>query len=624
MIQVLSEFFPGINTNGHGNRRPWTAAIGSAVIVMALGMMAYQTWMDKQNADKRAYDHLVDSARLAERGVYSMFATNRSLAVAVSNQILKVPASKACPIMCDGDLQMVQKAYAELLPGLDLLVMDADAKTVAETEVGMGNRFPGLFELVTKFRADRGALAAVRVVRNMRNEPALLIPRPVRDRAGNLVAVVVLVEPLAVMAPLFDLPQLGPNHSVTLIDGEQTLLAQEPAPVSMNVGQRVKDVSLHEGPVAGSFWFKSPLDGHERLTVRRELPFSLTTGQMTLLVGMDKQDYLDDWWHSTQINVALSGLIIICWAWGLVVWRRASVFYGQLRESIAVTRKVLEEMPVPVAVVDKSNGVISHSNAQMVDEFGALAGVGQPVQRLFVDDKAWTALQPAATTPPVLEMVARRGRLNVELHRTDLGRLDQQEGDYWLLVMIDVSERFQREQRLHHDAYTDTLTGLANRRYFNEAAATEIKRAAKEQHPLAILGLDLDHFKRVNDQYGHDVGDLVLQSAARVFQSALRAGDFAARMGGEEFSAFLPNADTAQAMAVANRVRQAIASTPILLPAGDVLTVTVSVGISAWEAGEDDLQPAIKRADQALYQAKQNGRNRVEVFSETNAETPGE
>jgi len=614
MIQVFSEFFPGMRGQ-EGKRSNWSAIAGSAVIALLLCLLAYQTWSDKQTADKRAYDHLVDSARLAERGIYSMFATNRSLAVAVSSHILTSKGGLACPIMCDDDLRVVQKTYAELLPGLDLLVMDSDGRTVAETEVGMGNRFPGLFELVEKFRTDRGALAAVRVVRNMRNEPALLVPRPVRDRAGELKAVVVLVEPLSVIAPLFDLPQLGPGHSVTLLDGDQTLLAQVPAPVAINIGQQLADFSLKPGPVAGSVWFKSPLDGRERLTVHRELPFSLTSGQMTLLVGMDKPDYLDEWWHSTQINIALSVLIVLCWIWVVVVMRRASAYYGQLRESIAVTRKVLEEMPVPVALVDKSSGVISHSNAQMVDEFGALAGVGQPVQRLFVNDSAWGDLHSLSSTPPVVEMVARKGRLHVELHRTDLGRLDKQEENYWLVVLIDVSERFLREQRLHHDAYTDTLTGLANRRFFTEAAAAEIKRTQREQHTLAVLGLDLDHFKRVNDQYGHDVGDLVLQSAARVFQSALRTGDFAARMGGEEFSAFLPNADIAQATAVANRVRQAIASTPILLPPGEVLTVTVSIGISLWQEGEEDLQPALKRADQALYQAKQNGRNRVEAFA---------
>jgi len=615
MIQVFSEFFPNTHSEGHARRINWFAAVASLVVLSAVALMAFQTWMDKQTADRRAYDHLVDSARLAERGVYNLFATNRSLAAAVTDQIYRNRGSKTCPVMCDEDLRSIQKIYSELLPGLDVLVMDANGGTAAETERDMANRFLGLFDLVTQFRKDRGALAAVRFVRSMRNEPALLVPRPVRDRAGNLLGVVVLVEPLAVLSPMFDLPQLGPGHSVTLLDGDQTLLAQMPAPVSVNIGHRIEGLKFAAGPVAGSFWLTSPIDGRERLTVRRELPFSLTSGRMMLLVGMDRPDYLDDWWHSTQVNVALSVVLLLCWVWGLVALRRGARIQDKLHASIDVTRKVLEEMPVPVAVVNKKDGVIAHSNAEMVDEFGALAGVGQPVRRLFVEETAWEAQDPDTQVIPVLEMVARKGRLHVELHRTDLGRLDDQQGDFWLLVLIDVSERFQREQRLHHDAYTDTLTGLANRRYFNEVAAKEIAQAERDHRPLAVLGLDLDHFKRVNDEYGHDIGDLVLQSAARVFQGALRAGDFAARMGGEEFSALLPHADAAQASAVANRIRQAIASTPISLPSGAVLTVTVSIGISAWLPGEEDMGAAIKRADQALYRAKQNGRNRVEVYS---------
>lgn len=155
--------------------------------------------------------------------MYSLFATNRSLASAVTDQIHRNPSAEACAVICDEDLRSIQKTYVELVPGLDVC--------------------------------------------NMRNEPALLIPLPVRNRAGDLVAVIVLLEPMAVFAPLFDMPQLGPGHSVTLLDGDQTLLAQVPSPVSVDIGQRLENMALVAGPVTGSFWFRSPIDGRQRLTV---------------------------------------------------------------------------------------------------------------------------------------------------------------------------------------------------------------------------------------------------------------------------------------------------------------------------------------------------------------------
>jgi diguanylate cyclase (GGDEF)-like protein len=159
-------------------------------------------------------------------------------------------------------------------------------------------------------------------------------------------------------------------------------------------------------------------------------------------------------------------------------------------------------------------------------------------------------------------------------------------------------------------AATDGLTGLPNQR----AAADTLKRmfalAITTGSPLALLFLDLDHFKQINDQRGHAVGDQVLANVGAVLRTVLRGRDFAARNGGEEFAVLLPDTEIAPALAIAERIRTAIAA--ISLPGTDV-SVTTSIGVSGFPDHADALDKLERLADAALYLAKRLGRNRVEL-----------
>lgn len=165
------------------------------------------------------------------------------------------------------------------------------------------------------------------------------------------------------------------------------------------------------------------------------------------------------------------------------------------------------------------------------------------------------------------------------------------------------------ERRLLDLAMTDPLTGLANRSHFQSRAASELARSARSGEPIALILADIDFFKRVNDQRGHDAGDKVLVQVAALMSSKLREADVLARWGGEEFLMLLPNSDGINAAAVAERVRQAVQAAPIAV-GGDPVSVTMSFGVAQVHSG-DDLQSATARADQALYSSKKNGRNRV-------------
>jgi diguanylate cyclase (GGDEF)-like protein len=159
-------------------------------------------------------------------------------------------------------------------------------------------------------------------------------------------------------------------------------------------------------------------------------------------------------------------------------------------------------------------------------------------------------------------------------------------------------------------ARTDALTGLPNRRAFDEALDREVARAERAGAPLAVLALDLDRFKAVNDRWGHAAGDAALVAAAARARGALREGDLLARVGGEELAALLPGAGLEAAREAGERVRAAIASAPVQAD-GASFAVTVSVGVAALAPGERGAA-LLARADERLYAAKRGGRDRVE------------
>jgi len=179
--------------------------------------------------------------------------------------------------------------------------------------------------------------------------------------------------------------------------------------------------------------------------------------------------------------------------------------------------------------------------------------------------------------------------------------------------VLEASNRraFALELELHHDARTDALTGLHNRRAMPERGRIELKRAKRSGTPVSVVLCDLDHFKNINDKYGHEAGDAALVKTANVLRSALRESDLLGRWGGEEFMAVLPATDRRGAAEVAERMRAAIASTTF---DGLHERTTISLGVATSQGLDDPAMEwdlLMKEADQRLYRAKHEGRNRV-------------
>jgi diguanylate cyclase (GGDEF)-like protein len=199
----------------------------------------------------------------------------------------------------------------------------------------------------------------------------------------------------------------------------------------------------------------------------------------------------------------------------------------------------------------------------------------------------------------------------VERHSTVLRNDDGQYlGRVWFFR--DITSQKQTEATLKELAHHDPLTGVANRRYFFERANQEVARAKRSSTALSIAELDIDYFKRINDQNGHAAGDEMLKSLCNSSQRLLRGADIFARIGGEEFAVLLPDTNLDGAACLAERLQRAITGSKLSLSSGEI-SCTISIGVATLRSTDTCIEDCLLRADNAMYRAKQNGRNRVEI-----------
>lgn len=189
--------------------------------------------------------------------------------------------------------------------------------------------------------------------------------------------------------------------------------------------------------------------------------------------------------------------------------------------------------------------------------------------------------------------------------------------DAWALgrAIHGAMKQVADERQLLRSASIDDLTGAWNRRALCARLEEEHARSRRHAKPLSVLMLDLDHFKRVNDEFGHRVGDAVLERVGRLLRASLRAGDLAGRYGGEEFCVVLTDTPLAGARVVAERLRRRIATIEVPLASGSKIGVACSIGVAQADVSRADPMAVVEEADRALYRAKAAGRDRVEVAS---------
>lgn len=285
-------------------------------------------------------------------------------------------------------------------------------------------------------------------------------------------------------------------------------------------------------------------------------------------------------------------------------------------------RSVLEILPYPIYIARRSDGHLLFVNRKtcLLLQLSAKQLLRSRSIDFFVDPKEREDLRI------LLETVSDIRDVEVKM-KTSPGRnftaelaaiaMEYDNSPAILVALNDISQRKELENELYRQASTDMLTGINNRRSFMALSEQELRRTRRFARSMSVMMVDIDHFKPINDQHGHAVGDIVLQAVVKRILESLRLSDQLGRLGGEEFAVILPETALADAADVAERARKHLEDRPIIVNAeksGHIaIPCTISIGVAQLSAHDGTVDDLLHRADEALYKAKNGGRNRIEI-----------
>jgi len=418
------------------------------------------------------------------------------------------------------------------------------------------------------------------------------------------------------------IPELGP--ATALMADELQRAAPALAP-SVQGARMAADLREFAG-LLGSH-LTAALTQHRPLTVEEHLAFERTRGRMDQLQGQLALR-LDDASPGDPIHTAWRAVNLSYFAGGLDLAQamagRDERAAARGLDPAAFAQAYVPRMDAIVALRDQLLNQVSASvSREAVDARWALAITGSvtAVTLLLLGLMAVTLkrrlLDPLGATVHVLHAMARNDHavaLPVVLRRDEMAEVVDAVAALRQHARRQEAMALERSQliaQLNQSSNTDFLTGLPNRRCFVDTASKVLARAAAEGRPVSLVLLDLDRFKSINDRHGHDAGDRALVAVAEVLKAVTRAGDLAARMGGEEFVVLLEGCGDGQALQFAERLREQLSRMRVSLAGGGVLQLTASLGVAVQQAPDGPLDGLLRLADAAMYQAKSQGRDRA-------------
>ena len=335
------------------------------------------------------------------------------------------------------------------------------------------------------------------------------------------------------------------------------------------------------------------------------------------------------YWLALGAAILVIAVVLVAGVSARSVLKRSLVIrrlHLEMAAAAAFSRDILDTLREPVVIVDARAQIITVNRAWSEWQYlaGADDGSGGDAylklvlrRDLLITNSHELVLTTAVEA--VLQGIADDRECDIKL-------ADAQGAEQWFTIRIrafhhgsgrhaliahtDISRLKRAEQELRQLAITDGLTQVANRRHFDERIQEEVDRSRRYDRPLVLLMLDIDHFKKVNDTYGHPAGDAVLRRVADVCRNSTRTLDLVARFGGEEFAMLLPETDIPGALQLAERIREEIEALPVIY-GRHTIRVTASIGLAATQNGDRTSEQLLKAADELLYAAKQAGRNRV-------------
>lgn len=461
------------------------------------------------------------------------------------------------------------------------------------------------------------------MVSRVSGEWVIILARAVKGADGRPLGVVYAALLSKHFNSLFARFVLGTGGAVSLRTDHFNLVSRfasgEPAS-DRELGTNRISPALHKAlasnPTQGLLTTRTALDGVERVNAYRRIPDM----PLILLAGLSTEHFVNEWNRGTTRVWGLAALIQLMLMGGSVY---AFVQHRRERQLSAVAMGLAKEQSMVIdnkwiGVARLKDRRITWANAAFGDMVGVPASevVGRESRSFYSDADSYEKLGREG-----YRQLAETGTYHaqVQLKSADGGvlwvdmtgvALSQGESAW---VLVDITNLKQRESKAQHDALHDSLTGLANRRLFDEQM--KLVRAQSERSHIgwALCFLDLDGFKPVNDRFGHEAGDEVLKTVADRLRSAIRACDFVARMGGDEFAIVLTGVrDTQEVQLTVQRSLDSI-TRPITLSSGDVVTIGGSAGVAISRDGYGDPHELLVAADEAMYEVKRTAKGRLAV-----------
>lgn len=541
------------------------------------------------------------------------------------------------------------KEKAATAPNLLMVIFNQDCVFTA-TETGEHQGVKSQQELCAARKMHTGSDPFISYVPGMKSasgKSVLALSRHLKSSMGNFQGGVLGVMELETTQRWFDELRLQPGDSVALLDENQVLLTRQPLLVEA-IEKPVTSPSiasvLNSNSTEASVAMQWDVDGHERL-----FGFSKVEGfPFIIAYGFDKVKVLEDW-RRRAVELGTGYCILLLLA--LLAAKHQGIILHQreeLRASEAHFRVLAENMGDIVWQIDAQLR-FSYVNAadQQMRGFAREEVIGSPIK---------DNLTPEGQQ--ILEDILRKRRESEQSHKKgrvlkyELPMWHKNGGEVWIEMSSvpiygndgkikgyqgvgrDITGRRLHEAKLLQSqkklesqlclvaeeksvllelANRDPLTGLYNRRHLDDALPRELVLAKCEEKQLAIIMLDIDHFKKVNDQHGHAAGDEVLKALAEVLKKGAREGDLICRYGGEEFMAIMPNMSATQALDRVETWRKQLENMMVIY--GDCkISVTLSAGVAIFPDHGEDANLLIARADDMLYKSKREGRNQVNVF----------
>mgnify|MGYP003651716979 FL=1 len=460
--------------------------------------------------------------------------------------------------------------------------------------------------------------------------------RRLETSIGEFAGVVISSIVPEVFADALEQMSVYDGESIALVDPGLKLIARYPTPEKpFSIGSQIESPETTEWLARGEFTWSinidSPIDGRKRLFRM------LRVGEYPMLavVGVDLHEALTGWRQRALILMLVTAVIALLGAWGVRHYLSRIALAHQLRQRIEEREQARAEAQIAAAAFQTHLGIL------ITDPRGTILKVNETFSRITGYSEAEivgnnprmfsSGLQNATFYRRLWKRVIKTGnwegeiwnqRKNGELFPEwlTISAVHSVEGTltHYVATMSDISERKAAEQEIHQLAFYDTLTGLANRRLFMDRMGTALKELQRHQRCGALLFIDIDNFKQINDTLGHYAGDQVLQSVARRMGQMLRDTDTLARLGSDEFAVLIEGVDSnhAQTTQLVERIAYKLLTTlnePITL-AEESIKVTGSIGIAIMASNEYGVDDYLQQVDMALFQAKSNGRHGVCFF----------